>query len=344
VGRAPDLGMGTIGAGLPRPRALGAATAPLRARLASTTCLVVSPAGKAYHPSAKGRLLLAKGASGLASRLGTKILAIGLKPETPRLTIGVWGTRATGKTTHLSMLPVSVEERRWVVQPSDEATSSFLEQYRVALYEEGRFPGPDEVRAPRPYRFAVRRPRTYLEKVAGRRRSFDITFLDAAGEWCERAIPARLGSPDDPVEYLVACDAILCFLDPTRMRYEGSQYASIVVGVFDALRRRLQIPLSGRLPHRVAFVVPKIDEDELWPNRDRAEAHVMELMGMAPFQDLVDRFRPSHYRFFACSSIGQFNGRSNRERQGDWSVIANRAKIQPFGLFDPLEWLLLSSS
>lgn len=287
---------------------------------------------------------MAKGASGLAARIGSKILSLGLNPETPRLTVGVWGTKETGKTTFLSLLPAAVNGSRWTVQPSDAATEAFLARASKALFQAGRFPDPPAEREPQAYMFSVRRPRTYLEKVAGRRRAYTITFLDASGDWCERKDSVRLGSPDNPIEYLVGCEAILCFLDPVRMRYEGSEYASVLIGAFDGLRRRLEIPLSGKLPHRVAFIVPKVDEEGLWSNRSRAERYVMEQFGMTPFQDLTERFRPSHYRFFACSSVGRIDGRSNCERQDELSVILSPDRIEPFRLFDPIEWMILNST
>jgi hypothetical protein len=283
---------------------------------------------------------VANGAMKLVTRLGYPVLSLGLKPDTPRLTVGMWGSRSTGKTTSLALLPGAAESNLWTMQPIDEATSDFLASSRRALLDDGRFPGPAATVEPRPLSFLVAKRRTYVEKITGRRRTFSVSFLDAPGEWCERPIPARRSAPDSPIEYLAACDAIFFFLDAARMRTDGSDYAADLVLLLDALRRRLDLPKGGLLPHRISFIVPKVDEDDLWPQRDRAREYVMELLGMVPSQDIVERFKKSNCRFFACSSVGRLDGRSNCERQCGESWVVDRGQIQPYHLFDPLEWIL----
>jgi hypothetical protein len=281
------------------------------------------------------------GATQVFTRLGYRLLSLGLNPDTPRLTIGIWGTRATGKTTSLAMLPIAAKSTRWAMVPSDPTTAEFLEQSQAALVGMGRFPDPLSERPPVTYSFFIQRARSYVEKVAGRRRAFEVKFLDAPGDWCERPIPAR-SSPDSPVEYLSACDAILFFLDPLQMRLHGSDYGADVVSVLDAVRLRLELPNDGRLPHRLAFVVPRVDEDEQWSHRGRARGYVEELVGMEAFQDIVDRCRPSRFRFFACSAVGRVDGRANCERHDGRSRIPNPEGIQPYRLFEPLAWMLES--
>ena len=272
-----------------------------------------------------------------------RLLSLGLNPATPRLTVGVWGPRVTGKTTSLAMLPLAAEGTRWTMECVDRAAAGLVELSQAALVVQGRFPDAPAERSPVPYSFAVRRERSYAEKVSGKRRTFQVTFLDAPGAWCERPIPAR-AAPDSPIEYLVACDAILFFLDPTQMRQHGTDYGASVVGMLDSLRRRLDLPTSGRLPHRIAVVIPRVDEDEQWKHRERVRAHVMEQIGMVTFQDIVDRCQPSRFRIFAISSVGRVDGRSNCELFEGRSRVADPAKIQPYRLFEPLEWVLESYS
>ena len=280
-------------------------------------------------------------ATGAFGKLASRLLSVGLNPAAPRLTVGLWGPRGTGKTTSLAMLPIAAEDTRWKMEPLSAADDEFLARSQEALVVSGRFPEPPAERAPLPHAFVVRRGRSYVEKVRGMRRAYHVTFQDAPGDWCERPIPAR-ATPESPIEYLTACDAILFFLDPAQMRLHGADYGASVVGVLDSLRRRLDLPSSGRLPYRIAFVIPKIDEDEQWRHRERVREFVMEQVGMATFQDMVDRCQPSRYRFFGFSSIGRVDGRSNCELAEGQSRVANPAKMKPFRLFDSLEWLLES--
>ena len=133
---------------------------------------------------------------------------------------------------------------------------------------------------------------------------------------------------------------MMFFLDPIQMRLHGADYGASVVGVLDSLRRRLELPTSGRLPHRIAFVVPRIDEDEQWRHRERVREYVREQVGMVTFQDIVDRCHPARYRFFGFSSVGRVDGRCNVELVEGQSRIADPAKTKPFRLFDTLEWML----
>jgi hypothetical protein len=272
-------------------------------------------------------------------KVANRLLSIGLNPAMPRLTIGLWGPRGTGKTTSLAMLPIAAEETRWKMEPLGEAADGFVARSQEALVVSGRFPDPPAERMPVPYSFAIGRGRSYVEKVRGMRRADQVTFQDAPGAWCERPIPLR-ASADSPIEYLTTCDGILFFLDPVQMRLHGADYGASIVGMLDSLRRRLDLPTSGRLPHRIAFVVPRVDEDEQWKHRDRIRAYVMEQVGMVTFQDIVDKCQPSRYRFFGFSSIGRVDGRSNLEQVEGQSRIANPAKMKPFRLFDSLEWML----
>ncbi len=227
------------------------------------------------------------------------------------------------------------------MEPLGPAADEFVARSQQALVVSGRFPDSPAERTPTSYGFAVRRGRSYAEKVKGMRRAYQVTFQDAPGAWCERPIPAR-ASPDSPIEYLTSCDAILFFLDPAQMRLHGADYGASVSDVLDSLRRRLDLPTGGRLPHRVAFVVPRVDEDEQWKHRDRVREYVREQVGIATFQDIVDRCQPSRYRFFGFSSIGRADGRANLEQVDGQSRIADPAKVKPFRLFDSLEWMLES--
>ena len=280
-------------------------------------------------------------APGVFGKLADRLLSIGLNPATPQLTIGLWGPRGTGKTTSLAMLPIAAEDTRWTMEPLGSAADEFVARSREALVVSGRFPEPSAERNPIAYAFAIGRGRSYVEKVRGLRRTCQVTFQDAPGAWCERPIPGR-ASPDSPIEYLTACDAILFFLDPVQMRLHGADYGASVVDVLGSLRRRLELPSSGRLPHRIAFVVPRIDEDEQWKHRERVQDYVREQVGMVTFQDIVDKCQPARYRFFGSSSIGRVDGRSNCEQVEGQSRVAIPAKIKPFRLFDSLGWMLES--
>jgi hypothetical protein len=293
------------------------------------------------QPGEQGRdSSVVSGATRLVTKLGYRVLSIGLNPDVPRLKVGLWGTRATGKTTSLALLPTAAEGTSWTMEPIGVDASEFIERSQIALFVDGRFPEPSTELPPIPYTFLVRRPRAYLEKVVGRRRAFQVTFLDASGSWCERPIPARLAAPDSPIEYLATCDAIFFFLDSVRMRLTGSEYGASVVEVLDSLRRRLELTGNRPLPHYAAFIVPKADEDEQWAHRDRVEAHLMELLGMEPFHAMVERFQPSRYRVFACSAVGRNGSRSNCEHHDGLSRIGNPGSLRPHNLFEPLEWML----
>jgi len=269
------------------------------------------------------------------------ILNYGLKPGIPSASVGIWGSKEAGKTTYLAALRHAMNDNDWSMKAYDGESQTFLERAHRTIFVKGTFPEPTRVEAARTYSYWFQRPRSYFEKVAGSRKTFRVEFVDASGEWFEgRGLGSSVYGWEAPYSYLAECQGIVCLLDPARMSQEGEAYTNMVANALQQIHAYMNLGKRAKLPHYIAFALSKADENEYWHNRTRPESIVKKLVGRRGLRSITRHCHRGRRKFFAFSAIGRVGDRPNYEMRDGTIRIVNRDNIQPFRLFDPLEWIL----
>lgn len=125
-------------------------------------------------------------------------------------------------------------------------------------------------------------------------------------------------------------------------------YFEIINDFLFALRRIKQPAQVSR--QHLAVVFSKMDIPDYYPFRDRPEEFAKQVLGQKIMRMLQNSFSGDRVEFFSSSSVGVFQDNSGQVRS-NWepftdrkgklnSRIVNPQHIQPFGVFEPLEWLL----
>ncbi|OCR02604.1 hypothetical protein BCD67_17855 [Oscillatoriales cyanobacterium USR001] len=172
----------------------------------------------------------------------------------------------------------------------------------------------------------------------------DIGCKDYAGEFFADLL-GKVG--DSQLEnYLDDCllaSGIMFLADGTAHR-KDSEYANGLDRFFMALDRS---DISGK-QRRIAFVITKCEESELWVNR-----HKPRELAQARFPKTVGKLQGwkqtggGQVDYFAASAFGVLgqrypepnSKRLKRDRDGTTSVIKDPKHWRPFGLVSPIYWL-----
>ncbi len=269
-----------------------------------------------------------------------KIENYGLVDWRPPANIALWGSKGAGKTTYLALLQIAASQAGWSMKACDGDSEAFLERARHTLTVRGTFPEPTRLDDARIYSYWVSRERSYLETVAGRHCTFQVQFLDASGEWFEGQASGWLFGQADPAAYLARCQGIICLLDPERMQREGAAYADLVAGALERVAQAMGLGHRARLTQRVGFVLTKIDEPAHWPERGDARDYARRLVGRAGIERILHCCSRRRSRFFSASAIGRYGEGPNYERRDGQLHIVDTQNIRPYGLFEPLQWML----
>lgn len=172
----------------------------------------------------------------------------------------------------------------------------------------------------------------------------NISCKDYAGEFfsdlIHKAGDSRL---EDYLEDCLEATGILFLLDGTTHR-KDSEYANGLDKFLMALDRSDM----DEKHRRIALVMTKCEQSELWINR-----HKPKELAMARFPQVHRKLQTwskstgGEVSYFTTSAFGMLGNqfpepnakRLNRDRNGTTSVIKNPRRWRPFGLVAPIYWL-----
>ena len=283
----------------------------------------------------------------------------------PEIQIGLWGPRDSGKTTFLAMLYHECLRREgWSIEPRGDSLGFIKGMHRM-LFEEGRFPDPTPIGATKFYEFYVTPPKRGI--LPGRSsRTFILSFPDAGGEWYERyeVIKAQHSDEANPIQFLAKCHGLLLLVDPNRYspgrhgrnRLPGADeedqrlrsYFEMLLDLTSELKQSRSEP--GSIEKYAAIVLTKVDMLGNWERRDHPDRFIRDVLTLDELRILESAFPKDHLRYFASSAVGMYQDkdgkmRSNCEESSDREgkqkyQIVSPYEIQPFNVFEPLEWLI----
>lgn len=172
----------------------------------------------------------------------------------------------------------------------------------------------------------------------------NISCKDYAGEFFSDLIH-KVGDSrlEDYLEDCLEATGILFLLDGTTHR-KDSEYANGLDKFMMALDRS---DLDGK-QRRIALVMTKCEQSELWINR-----HKPKELAMARFPQVYKKLQTwsqttgGEVSYFTTSAFGMLGNqfpepnakKLSRDRNGTTSVIKNPRRWRPFGLVAPIYWL-----
>jgi len=229
----------------------------------------------------------------------------------------------------------------WEMHPANEAATEFLKRAERRL-EKHWYPLPTTTAGP-PDECQFK----FTRHVGiGPDHEYIVRVLDMSGEWFEDMEKGKISSDETNVvkSYLYNCQGLLCLVDPdkdeneSRMRY------------LRELLLELRFREGGPIRKWFAFCLTKMDAPQHRPHLLDPKGYIQQKLGNRMIRVIGDHCIPGRFRFdFACSAVGYYhkpNGQlfqPERSNSGiDWfgqSIIYNVEHIEPFSLFEPLQWL-----
>lgn len=298
-------------------------------------------------------------------------------PIQPGPRIVLWGPPASGKTCFLATLNIAVAQARPLstLVGANEASADYLTRATTSLLG-------GELPAATTEIFHTRYVLSATTNKIGRRiirmehtARLLIDIEDAAG-WIFSADAAESSRRKEVIDDLLRCDGIIYFHDPLEVWQKGDPYKNFY-SVISQLEFRAQKERSfqgGRLPHRVAVCVTKLDEPTVFgaavagghlstdrrdpfnypkvpPDRARAffeESCARSHGGKGALIALERYFHPDRIRYFATSSLGFYRDHLSPVDEKDCRNIIKdseglyyriRGAINPINVLEPLLWL-----
>lgn len=250
--------------------------------------------------------------------------------------VGVWGPRASGKTTFLASLYLACSNRdNWVLRAKDEGANEFVQTVSRKLTEQV-FPQATSPHPSQTYKFELlhRRPKRTIEKLvplqSERLERYTLNFAEVSGEIYEDPMLWKRAFPNigDPMEITLSCKHIICLFDPApfvRTDHNSdvassTEYLSATYSLLNELRRNEPTPSRTIQSYRIAFCITKCDIPEIWERRRAPGSLAKEVFGNTLVQT-IDKY-VANFKWFAISAIRPDNQR-------------------PFGITEILDWLLI---
>lgn len=265
--------------------------------------------------------------------------------ESPQdISIGVWGTVGSGKTTYLTMLyEALVLSEDWEVSVNS-AGHRFIRNHITTIQSNHLFP---EATMPSNELeiFSFTLKPQFKSRHDGK---VVLNFVDAPGEFYEfynHRLNAQLVIKNDSsdtqsqnlmdiIDYLISCDGIVFLLDPDRTKEAGDDYAILIEDLILEFQDRSKDSNldTERLQQYMAFCVTKVDQENLWKRVSAPTQLVKEIVGHRLFEKLarnycyVDAKDPgkNRFAFFAISSIGLY-----QDKDGSWKTPVIEPKEVP---------------
>jgi MinD-like ATPase involved in chromosome partitioning or flagellar assembly len=279
-------------------------------------------------------------------------------PTAGMYNISLWGPKASGKDTYISMLYGTALKSNveWLVRPNDMLSTNFVRD-NINLIRNGEFP-PATLPESEPlfYNYQIRtinsaalsknsNEKEFLESIVDFVRGVDVKSLDespAENILISMADVAGEQFLTEPLEHqlwesLATSDGLICMLDPA----EAENHFNITFQLFQflwlKLKDRPNSLVKNTLPHYVAFCFSKIDQPEFSKYINKPHDLVLYLENQTNLDIdklLLQYFLPDHIKYFTISSIGT-------QAKVDGPLIENPKDISPINILEPLRWLFL---
>lgn len=269
-----------------------------------------------------------------------------VEPEpTGGFSIGIWGTKEAGKTMYLGMLHINMmrgHSRAWNMRPWNDAANGFIGTVEVALANH-QFVSPTATTAIadqfEDLWFQIFR----RDSVHNRDQEYSLRVLNISGELYQYPEGAVINGVNVLQEYLTNCKGLLCLVDP-----DSTSQEQLNIYLGKMLRTLYMKNNHQRVDKRFAFCLTKMDLPAHRPHLNNPAPYVQQKLGTLLVDSLRDYCIPGKVNFnFACSAVGFYPGMERSNSGIDWqgkAIIYETDKIQPFGLLEPLEWLLAGIS
>ncbi len=258
------------------------------------------------------------------------------------LSLAIWGPPQSGKTTLLAMTNSSCESYGWAVLPAVKETSDYIEDVTKQLFEFGKPTKPTDVAKPFIHRFVLQKSGVW------RQREYVLEMPDAAGEIY--ADPEH--TMFSMIDYLNGCEGIIWLLDPIAIKAntlygKAPNQRSYRQMIYRTLSRMFQTKYQskGRIDKYMAFVLTKMDHPDHASHFDDPQNYALELLDKQVERTIENFCVLDRVDFFSTSALGftdKTHKRSNLDVGGPNGENAKllTTKIEPIGVFDPLNWLL----
>lgn len=240
---------------------------------------------------------------------------------------------------YLGMLRINIMrqyQQAWRMTPWNEHASNFIGMVDTALSNH-RFTNATAVDRPDNLWFQISK----RDPLHHRDQTYSLRVLDMPGEWYQYPEKAVINGVNVLLEYFTNCQGLLCLVDPDSREQER-------LNIYLGELLRVLFLENNRQPINkwFAFCLTKIDLPAHRNHRHNPAPYVQQKLGNMLVDNLKQFCVPGRVSFdFACSAVGFYPGvKLERSNSGiDWEgkdIIYETDKIQPFGLLEPLEWLL----
>lgn len=268
-----------------------------------------------------------------------------------QLPITVWGPRQCGKTVYIGMLFDDLVNKKWLMDPTEADAYRYIENIRSTLtnnqWPQNTEPLYDGNQVAESFTFHFSRRWNWYPYFG--LRYFSIRIPDPSGELFRE------------VEG-VNTDELPAFKQTYFQNMGQSAGALFIIDIQssqdpDSLRSQLEANLThlqfiyypgrpGRkLNFPVAISISQVDRvyDEYIQNKKQPDEWFRRRFGPALYQLLRERIREFKIFYFSAIGVKEVDGRMvPRTHLVDGAEVPD-TELQPFGLFEPIKWLLYRS-
>jgi hypothetical protein len=268
------------------------------------------------------------------------------------LPITVWGPRQCGKTVFFGMLYDDLVQRKWSMDPTEEEAQRHILDIQGALvntqWPQGAQPLPNMDPAAESFTFHFFRKWNWYPYFGIT--YFSIRMPDPSGELfqeVEGVNTDELHTQKKRYYQDMGQSAGALFI----ISIQSSERPDTLLKQLNANLTHLQhINSPGRpddkLDFPVAIAVSQVDRfyDEYMRNRKQPEEWFRKRFGPQLHLLLQQKLRRFKIFYFSAIGVKQVNGRmAPRTHQVNGEEVPDR-ELQPFGLFEPVKWLLYRSN
>jgi hypothetical protein len=272
-------------------------------------------------------------------------------PIGKQLPITVWGPKQSGKTVYIGMLFDDLVNKKWLMDPTEADAHRYIDNIRGTLTN-NRWPQNTEPflsgsQAAESFTFHFSRKWNWYPYFG--LRYFSIRIPDPSGELFREVEGVKTDElPAFKQSYFQSMGqsagalfiiSIQATKDPENLR---KQLAASLTHL-----QYIQFPgQPGRkLEFPVAIAVSQVDRDydEYMQNRKHPDQWFRRRFGPELYRLLQERIRKFRIFYFSAIGVKEVDGRmvprTHRENGGE---VPDK-ELQPFGLFEPIKWLLYRS-
>ncbi|MGC9528770.1 MAG: hypothetical protein ACP5D7_24845 [Limnospira sp.] len=265
--------------------------------------------------------------------------------------VRIIGDRASGKTTYLASLAywpnASPDSPVQTVSPVGEDSEKLVEQARNILEQGLIFEGTNllDIDAVKDYTLSITlKDHFSWWRGSGNMVQINISCKDYSGEFFSDLLH-KSGDPmlDDYIDDCCLATGLMVLVDGTAHR-KDKEYS---MGMEKLLVELDRAELNNQ-HRRIAFVLGKCEQSELWVNRHEPKKLAnMRFPKLSAQLESYSKLNGVGVEYFTTSAFGilgkQYpepnSQRLKRSREGTTSVIKKPKRWRPFGLVAPIYWL-----